>query len=331
MKFPKVTASALKGMSGQSYFEHFVHNYLKCIYHPVHQENDFGIDGYIEIVKDGKAIGKKVSVQIKHGDYYFSHPLEYGYRYIGEDKHLNYYLNSQVPVYIIIMDECFERLYWVKFDLLDTFPEGNNNWSIEIPAENKLETTFKHSLMQDLDLAAFDYEDAIFRNWTVNCAVASCDYRVIIVSKEEVSRMDYDFLWHILNRFTVQKDILINSVNSLDISFYGYDYDPRELFQIPEILNWLKGSIEIGIPWFYFLMLSRENVGMNLLIHAFCSCKSVKKQGNIYLTQYDNYKLSEFIYINYVNLNLFLQKHKIDGGIREEIMERVNQYFYKNV
>ena len=52
--FPKITSNNLKGITGQAYFEYFVNEYLKCIYHPISEENDFGIDGYIELVINKK-------------------------------------------------------------------------------------------------------------------------------------------------------------------------------------------------------------------------------------------------------------------------------------
>ena len=47
--FPKRNLSSQKGVEGQAFSQFFVINKLKCIYHPVSQENDSGIDGYIEL------------------------------------------------------------------------------------------------------------------------------------------------------------------------------------------------------------------------------------------------------------------------------------------
>lgn len=56
--FPKRTTSVQKGVEGQAFFQFFVVNKLKGVYHPVSQENDSGIDGYIELVVDGNTSGK---------------------------------------------------------------------------------------------------------------------------------------------------------------------------------------------------------------------------------------------------------------------------------
>ena len=44
----------------------------KCIFHSIPQENDLGIDGLIEFIKDGIPQGDLVAVQIKSGQSYYN-------------------------------------------------------------------------------------------------------------------------------------------------------------------------------------------------------------------------------------------------------------------
>ena len=136
MDFPKRSLQNLKGSSGQSYFQFFIENELGWIYHPVDQRNDFGIDGYVEFVKEGNATGKLLGVQIKHGDSYFSSKTKIGYLFNGENKHLNYYLNNRCPIIIIVLDGKFERCLWKLFNIEFTSPTING-WSIDIPSRNR--------------------------------------------------------------------------------------------------------------------------------------------------------------------------------------------------
>lgn len=133
MSFPKRNTSNLKGATGQTFFQHFVNSELNCIYHPINQENDFGIDGYIELVENGNVSGKLIGIQLKHGDSYFKQETYGGFKYFGEYKHLNYYLNSQLPVFIIIMDDDFKRMYWVEFEITKTMSLSDDRWWIQIP------------------------------------------------------------------------------------------------------------------------------------------------------------------------------------------------------
>src|SRR5438874_700122 len=46
-------------------------NEHSSIFHPVHQENDLGVDGVIELVKSVESSGHLVAIQIKSGESYF--------------------------------------------------------------------------------------------------------------------------------------------------------------------------------------------------------------------------------------------------------------------
>ena len=147
MQFPKVNANKLKGVTGQAYFQYFVNQHLNCIYYPVAEENDFGIDGYIGLVIDGRVTGKLLGVQIKHGNSYFKSTTKQGYQYFGDIKQLNYYSNSQEPIFIIIMDDNFEEMNWVQFDVRKTKLVNPSKWWIEIPSKNQMKNNLKEALL----------------------------------------------------------------------------------------------------------------------------------------------------------------------------------------
>ncbi|HCN5338910.1 TPA: DUF4365 domain-containing protein, partial [Escherichia coli] len=66
-------------------------------------EMDFGIDGFIEIVRDDGAVtGKMLAVQIKCGASFFSEENRWGYVYRGENKHFNYLSNCPIPVLVLL-------------------------------------------------------------------------------------------------------------------------------------------------------------------------------------------------------------------------------------
>ncbi len=65
MEFPKRNLSAQTGRVGETYFQYFVAQELGWIFRPVHREDDFGIDGYIDIVEDETVTGRSLAVKIK--------------------------------------------------------------------------------------------------------------------------------------------------------------------------------------------------------------------------------------------------------------------------
>ncbi|GFE68609.1 DUF4365 domain-containing protein [Chroococcus sp. FPU101] len=90
--FPKQNKSQEIGRKGEVYFSHYVTTVLGWIYRTVPQESDFGIDGFVDIVINGSVTGKSIAVQIKCGDSYISKLTAGGFRYDGENRHLNYYI-----------------------------------------------------------------------------------------------------------------------------------------------------------------------------------------------------------------------------------------------
>lgn len=131
--FPKANNSKIKGSSGEAFFQYFVCDEMNCLYQKNSAENDYGIDGFVEIVENDSVSGKRVAVQIKHGDSYFMTDLGTGYKFIGQNKHLNYYLNCDVPVFIVLLDDTCERMNWVQFKIEKTMIVNQEKWWIEVP------------------------------------------------------------------------------------------------------------------------------------------------------------------------------------------------------
>lgn len=328
--FPKITSSNSKGRAGQAYFEYIVNEYLKCVYHPIHEENDFGIDGYIELVTNGNVTGRLIGVQIKHGNSYFNNSTPYGYKYIGENKHLNYYMNNRSPIFLIIIDDDGQRMNWVQFDISKTIRFNDNKWWLEIPKENEVMKNFKEAIFKEAD-TIIDYEEQIQLNWIINELIKDSDRTVLAIPKDEIIKRSYEIVKQYINRISINKEILINSRTSMDIFFPEYKSDSREIFQIPEIMEWLKGSIDEGIPWFYFLDYRQKSTCFNLLVHSYCRLTAVTLVGTQYLCNYNKIDLVRFLEKNFDNLNKFMEKNNLDDKISEEISTGIQNILMNNI
>lgn len=139
---PKRTSQQRQGSIGLNAFELFVNRELGWVFRPVHQECDFGIDGYLDVVDNGEVTGASLAVQIKCGKSYISKKTLGGIRYDGEIKHLNYYTNLRMPVLLIVFDEKGESGYWVVFQAEKSIPaQSADRWWIEIPQKNILQAS----------------------------------------------------------------------------------------------------------------------------------------------------------------------------------------------
>jgi len=96
MKYPKKKAT---GKSGVSFVESVVAK-QGSIFRTVHEEDDLGIDGFIELVRAEASSGRLIAVQIKSGDSYLAQD---GSEFVipVDERHLDYWLGYMVPVILV--------------------------------------------------------------------------------------------------------------------------------------------------------------------------------------------------------------------------------------
>ncbi|WP_020084942.1 DUF4365 domain-containing protein [Hyphomicrobium zavarzinii] len=100
-------------------------------------ESDFGIDAQVEVKEGGRATGRLIALQIKSGP---SHLRKRGENFVyrGEKRHLEYWLNHPLPVFLIFHDPEPDITLWQKIDV--SFCEvTEKGWSIEVPKGNVLD------------------------------------------------------------------------------------------------------------------------------------------------------------------------------------------------
>lgn len=329
MKFPQRSIGQWKGVKGETFFQYFVNDFLECIYHPIDQKNDFGIDGYIELVNEGQVTGKLIGIQIKYGDSYFRHKTVGGYKFIGENKHLNYYMNNEAPIFIILIDDSLEKMHWVLFDIAKTSQVQEENWWIEVPMLNDLKVNFKKAILETVS-PVLDFEEQIKRNWFIDKLIEECKLRVIAVPREEIIQGKFDFVINFMERLSKNTEMLLNAHSTLDIFFPEYDEDEREIFQISEIKKWLKESIDIGVPWFYFLDTYTKSAGLKLLFHSYCTVNNFHKREKGYYIEYDAYGEKKFFVQNFINMNSFMNKNNLSPELNIKITDLIVEYFENN-
>lgn len=330
MQFPKRQQSNEAGVSGQSFFQSFVNTELKCIFHPIDTANDFGIDGYIELVVDHRVTGKHIGVQVKYGDSYFASPTAGGYKYTGENKHLNYYLNNQVPVYLVILDASFTRMNWVQFDIARTLQSGDDHWWIEVPNSNDIRSNFRDSIMGTL-APVVDYEDLIRMSWLVKDLLSDADTFRVAIQKDDIESMTFTGIDNFFDSLASTTSMLLKARSTIDIFFPDYDDDSREIFQVPEIQAWLRRSVSRGTPWFYFLDHRYKNAGLSLLLHVFCTSVDVQPETGGYWVIGDSRGVADLVDSSFVALNDFTERHHLDQAINEEISLGILNYLKRNL
>ena len=100
--------------------------------------SDFGIDAHIEPVEEDGPTGQLIALQIKSGRSYFQKRGE-NFVYYGKARHLTYWKNHVLPVFIILHDPETGHSYWQKVSDHLISHHNCGKWSIELPPSQKLD------------------------------------------------------------------------------------------------------------------------------------------------------------------------------------------------
>lgn len=82
------------------------------LFHKIEAENDLGIDGLIELVRDEKPLNRQVAVQVKSGPSYYNASGEECL--IPIESHRDYWLNHPLPVVGIVYVPALGVAHWVN-------------------------------------------------------------------------------------------------------------------------------------------------------------------------------------------------------------------------
>ena len=288
--YPKYSKSAQLGELGVNIVNEVVTEKLGWIFKRSHQEADFGIDGYIEIVsEDGYVTGKILAVQIKCGTSFLSEENRWGYVYRGENKHFNYLSNYPVPVFILLCDPTERNVYCEFFDPLKT-EKTKHAWKMNI--SKHLLSESKNEILQLLP-DEIDYLSELEAFWGVNKIMNEyTDISHFPIPREEVENFNFDDLILFYERLKVTKEFAYAQKGRVEISFWGYESDPRELLEIPEVLEYAR---EIGrlIPdLFFFCDIKNPMGGFTILGWSYGNPKvfgDINKQVKIDFSRMDRF------------------------------------------
>ena len=102
------------------------------------QISDYGIDAHAEPKNGDHPTGQLIALQIKSGKSFFR-KRGGNYVFYGEARHLEYWTQHALPVFIVIYDPDEDVALWQKIDRQLVTHHTNERWSIDIPPGNVLD------------------------------------------------------------------------------------------------------------------------------------------------------------------------------------------------
>lgn len=253
--FPQFTPNARKGERGVDVVSRVVHERFKWLFKRNHQEHDFGVDGQIEVVTDeGAVTGQILAVQIKYGKSFFEEKNKWGYVYRGELKHFNYLSNYPVPTLIVICHPDDEVCYWARF-IPEQAEVMGGGWKLTIPFENRL-----HEAKSEFEAILPPLQDNLSElreYWKLNRLFVEAPHIHFIIDHREVKSGDTSRPRSFFDRLRLTKELAYHCQGKIEISFYGYDRDPRELYEIKEVRDYVP-SLCNALPELLFFIRTQQ-------------------------------------------------------------------------
>ena len=87
---------------------------------------------------------------------------------------------------------------------------------------------------------ASDHTEIIRAHWALNSALSEADIVLYAVDKDDVMSGSTVHLKSFCDRISMNDTLLLKLQGRIEISISGYDDDPRELWEIPEVIAWFK-------------------------------------------------------------------------------------------
>jgi hypothetical protein len=154
-------------------------------------------------------------------------------------------------------------------------------------------------------------------------AQTGVDWVGVVVSPQETLSLDIKPALKVLESVLYDGETVRMFQGRVNIAFDGYDNDSRELYEVPEVRQYLA-ALDSKFPyWFYFLSTANDT----LKLIAFCFCRTRKiKTGLAFPEPHD---FQGFMIVHFDALNRLFSCFQLDESINQEISGSIADYFYK--
>lgn len=299
-----------------------VNDELGWLFRAVPQEVDVGIDGYLDVVTpDGEVTGRQIAVQIKCGKSFLKPRNKPYWLFRGELRHLNYFFNLPCPVIVVICDPANEECWWALVRLEDT-EEAKNGWVLPVPKTNKLNADARLPLESLVD-AVDDVTDDLRHYWDVNRMVGERDAIIYVAARDDVESRSVENALGFFDRLLSTDRFATENRGKVWLTIWGYDDDSRELWEIPEVRDWITSLDRAIDSWFWHLSSRREVAG--LLLVFLCQTAVQRIEGGY--VEYNPRELAKFMESEFLRLNAMAERYELPETELKTVSLAVIDYY----
>jgi hypothetical protein len=147
------------------------------------------------------------------------------------------------------------------------------------------------------------------------------DFLSIAISKQDIETKNWEPTIEILKSLMVDVKTIQKFFDRVDIGITGYDNDPRELWEIQEVKQFIR-KLDIEFPyWFYFL----TKLGGGLKMITFCCINTAKYSST--QVNFDPVSMEQFYNKQFEAMNQIGDLIGMSEDENEELTENIIGYF----
>ena len=154
-------------------------------------------------------------------------------------------------------------------------------------------------------------------------ADSNSDWLRVVVDRSEVEALDVSHAATELSRVLANRNTVEHYRKNVDLAFFGFSNEPRELYEIPEVRNFCSKLDEAFPYWFYFLSTDGET----LKVIASCLCSATQVRPGVFSIGCDD--LADFMTRGYEAMNWLFDNYSLDESHNVEISSQIAKYFGK--
>ena len=149
------------------------------------------------------------------------------------------------------------------------------------------------------------------------------DYTVLQISQEAIQNCD-------TSEYVTQLHGITDSLQSFEAAFQryvflisGYDDDPRELYQIPEVVSFIK-DLNSKLPfWLYFVNTSDKRF-FSWMIACLCQAMSLDQDDETIYADFNSDAYNELIETQFSNIVKLMTGLGMGESIQEKVLKELS-------
>ncbi len=221
-----------------------------------------------------------------------------------------------------------QKAFWTEFKF-ENISQSGENWKTEIFKSQELNSKSKEQL-QSIAGDVIDYLPQLQYQWEMNKRIKESGIIMLGVDKFEIETLNFSGFESLLEKLLSSHEMVIELRGKITFLIFGYNDDKRELYQIPEVRNWIQKVIPIFKYWGYFLNMDDEikfKAGLSVL-HTCSVDVDVKKFDKVrkgYHVEFDGEQSAKFMEKIFLWLNEICEKYKIAEDVIFEQSMKITQ------